>query len=125
VASALIGTQIGNKLQQKYCPGLTGCIKLYIISQILTLLFSLGFFFYCPQTNFSGITHSQPVIKSVYNVSDLSIYCNFNCPCAQQGFQPVCGDDNVRYYNPCFAGCQQRTKSGDYVGKFYQIIIMC
>ena len=34
--------------------------------------------------------------------------CNSNCSCTYTKFAPVCGADDVTYYNPCAAGCLVR-----------------
>ena len=31
--------------------------------------------------------------------------CNADCNCKGSLYQPVCGDDEVLYYSPCYAGC--------------------
>ena len=31
--------------------------------------------------------------------------CNRNCTCDVTVFTPVCGDDGLNYFSPCFAGC--------------------
>ena len=31
--------------------------------------------------------------------------CNRNCSCTFVNFEPVCGKNDVMYFNPCAAGC--------------------
>ena len=37
--------------------------------------------------------------------------CNDNCTCAMSDYNPVCGSNDVMYYSPCFAGCQNLVTS--------------
>ena len=39
--------------------------------------------------------------------------CNIDCHCSKADYNPVCGINNVMYYSPCFAGCQDRLAGTD------------
>ena len=39
--------------------------------------------------------------------------CNNNCHCAMSDYNPVCGTNDIMYYSPCFAGCQNLVTSAE------------
>ena len=36
------------------------------------------------------------------NVFDV---CNEPCNCTTESYDPICGEDKIEYFSPCFAGC--------------------
>jgi hypothetical protein len=38
----------------------------------------------------------------------LKSQCNANCNCSLKSFSPVCGSDDVTYFDACHAGCTER-----------------
>ena len=40
--------------------------------------------------------------------SEITAICNKNCKCSTFLSQPVCGSNNVAYFDPCHAGCMFR-----------------
>jgi len=95
--SFLKGALLGCAIIEHYCMDRTGMIKLYIISQAIALMLSFGFLLYCPQIQFSGVTQAQPLVKSVYQMEDLKVYCNSDCHCGDE-YEPVC-NNNVQVRN--------------------------
>lgn len=44
--------------------------------------------------------------------------CNKDCGCSTASYQPVCGFDNVQYFSPCHAGCNDLLATdGEFVSK--------
>ena len=31
--------------------------------------------------------------------------CNVGCSCDRDSFDPLCGDDGITYFSPCYAAC--------------------
>lgn len=44
---------------------------------------------------------------------NLNSDCNSKCDCNEYKFDPVCGEDNVMYFSPCYAGCTEEYTIGD------------
>ena len=44
---------------------------------------------------------------------NLSSWCNNNCGCLKEDYEPVCGSDDRTYYSPCYAGCSVLQRYGD------------
>lgn len=40
--------------------------------------------------------------------SELTAPCNKKCNCGTVLIQPVCGSNNIAYFDPCHAGCLLR-----------------
>lgn len=60
---------------------------------------------YCDNGLFSGIDYPTAFQKE--EIPALSQMCNSGCACGGK-FDPVCGSNNVLFYSPCHAGCQQQ-----------------
>jgi hypothetical protein len=95
--SFLKGALLGCAIIEHYCMDRTGMIKLYIISQAIALMLSFGFLLYCPQIQFSGVTQARKLVKSIYQMEDLKVYCNSDCHCGDE-YEPVC-NNNVQVRN--------------------------
>jgi len=59
---------------------------------------------YCDDVPFSGIDYPSTFPKE--DIPALVQQCNSGCDCGGK-FDPVCGSNEVLYYSPCHAGCQQ------------------
>lgn len=48
----------------------------------------------------------KPMAKMGANgTSEITAACNKDCKCSTYLSQPVCGSNNVAYFDPCHAGC--------------------
>jgi len=54
-----LGTFSGGFIAKKFRLNRSQVIKMYIMSQMVTIPLGLGFLFYCPQAEFSGISKFQ------------------------------------------------------------------
>ena len=95
VATACVGALLGSWIAEHFQFDRNGLIKFYIISQGIAFALGFGFLLYCPQVHFSGVTEAQPIVKSVYQMEDLQVYCNSDCKCKEE-YEPVCGGNNVQ-----------------------------
>lgn len=105
----LVGPLVGSIIMERLKLGRTGAIKLYVIAIFLAMVCSLGFLINCPQMPFGGITFEPKVNKSKFDMEDLHVSCNVACQCSNN-YEPICGDNGIEYFNPCYAGCQAREK---------------
>lgn len=99
------GTFIGGYLVKRLKLKCSGIIKMCIIYSAICLCFGLVFIIYCPNTKFFGLNY-KPENNSFNNQTDFLSGCNSGCDCSRKHYDPICGTDNVLYYSPCFAGCQ-------------------
>lgn len=89
-----LGTQIVSRLKLKG----SSIVTFMIVVQVVALILTLGFLFYCPQIHFNGVTHGRDVLDSKqpqYDISDLYSECNIECNDCSSKFEPVCGIDGI------------------------------
>lgn len=115
-----LGTFTGGYIAKRFRLNRSQMLKMYIMSQMVTIPMALGFLCYCPNVNFSGVTIFQQEEKSFYKVDDLKISCNQNCSCNPKDFKPLCGEDNVMYYSACYAGCQDKQLDSENATEYLQ-----
>jgi hypothetical protein len=96
--SALLGIFGGYKLQMRFNLRRSRAVTFMIVVQVVALILTLGFLFYCPQIHFNGVTHGRDVLDSKqpqYDISDLYSECNIECNGCSSKFEPVCGIDGI------------------------------
>ncbi|XP_065357343.1 solute carrier organic anion transporter family member 4A1 [Calliphora vicina] len=104
------GTFLGGYLVKKFNLNCSGIIKMCLMVTTIATAFTSCFLLSCPNLQFAGVTtpYERGVIKTDLTVASsftLEANCNTNCSCSKLLYDPVCGTNNVMYYNPCFAGC--------------------
>lgn len=119
------GTFLGGYLVKKWNLSYTGIVKLCLVVTAVSVLLTGSLLLKCPNLSFAGITvpyagHEleipslpsaafAPSLNS--STKDLQSSCNQNCGCSRF-YNPVCGINNVMYYNPCYAGCKYEQSEG-------------
>ncbi|KAM7352109.1 organic anion transporting polypeptide 26F isoform 1-T1 [Cochliomyia hominivorax] len=100
------GTFLGGYLVKKFNLNCSGIIRMCLMVTIIATAFTSCFLLSCPNLQFAGVTtaYENAAMPSDMPVS-LEANCNANCSCSKLMYDPVCGINNVMYYNPCFAGC--------------------
>jgi organic anion transporter 4A len=118
------GTFLGGYLVKKLKLSCSGTIKLCMVASMFAALFTTCFILSCPNLSFAGVTSSYQLtdyaeskaITSDGNyerytlpasVHNLESQCNKQCGCSKESYEPICGNDGLLYFSPCFAGCQE------------------
>ena len=56
-----------------------------------------------------SVCSGKPMTKMRVNASsEITAACNKDCKCSTFLSQPVCGSNNVAYFDACHAGCQSK-----------------
>ncbi|XP_006755211.1 PREDICTED: solute carrier organic anion transporter family member 6A1, partial [Myotis davidii] len=97
----LLGGVIASKLQM-YCKGLM--LFTMVTSAISLVLVMLSVFVRCEPILFAGITEDY---NGTGQLGNLTAPCNSHCTCSSSFYFAVCGRNNIGYFSPCFAGCNQ------------------
>lgn len=113
------GTFVGGYFVKKFNLNCSGIIKMCLIVTVVATAFTSCFLLSCPNLQFAGVTSAYtdgPSDRSHMEVShqnSLKSNCNINCSCNKMIYDPVCGRNNVMYYNPCYAGCSIESATGE------------
>lgn len=112
------GTFLGGYLVKRFKLNCSGIIRMCFVTTIFAAVFTGCFLLTCPNLNFAGVTttYQKEIINSERRLSQsmsLEANCNTNCSCSKLMYDPICGSNNVMYYNPCFAGCASETSANE------------
>lgn len=113
------GTFLGGYLVKKWNLSYVGIVKLCMAVTVVAVLMTGCFLLKCPSTNFAGVTvpyvglelQAPPLALPINKSNPLESTCNQDCGCSRF-YNPVCGINNVQYYNPCYAGCKYEQPDG-------------
>ncbi|XP_076083885.1 solute carrier organic anion transporter family member 4A1-like isoform X3 [Mytilus galloprovincialis] len=105
------GTFLGGYLVKRFNLGIKGIIGLCLGVTLPCFACVLIFLINCENVPFAGVNIPYPkALNGSTKMEFLGIFmtdsCSDNCHCSTEDFNPVCGDNNVVYYSPCYAGCQ-------------------
>lgn len=71
---------------------------------LLSTLFLVVTLFFGCEPRIEGVSSQPPYLS-------LNENCNHDCNCGQY-FTPICGENGITYFSPCYAGCQNVSASG-------------
>ncbi|XP_067666969.1 solute carrier organic anion transporter family member 2B1-like [Haliotis asinina] len=102
--SATVGTFTGGLLTSRLKLTRAGCLKFTLFTLVLSLLCNVVMFFLgCDTPKIHGFHDKEGIISFDDGIRV--------CSCDSTSFFPVCGDDGMTYFSPCFAGCTNQSLS--------------
>nr|XP_002737394.1 PREDICTED: solute carrier organic anion transporter family member 4C1-like [Saccoglossus kowalevskii] len=111
--SAVVGTVLGGWIIQRFNLGVKGTLRFCIFIGVFTLCGLPIFLIHCPQPDIAGVFVSYDPITELEEVN-LNHPCNLPCNCStSSAYSPVCGINNLVYFDGCYAGCQTTLNEGE------------
>ncbi|XP_059174792.1 solute carrier organic anion transporter family member 4A1-like [Physella acuta] len=93
-----------------------GILRLCTVMSFILCALAFSLLMECDTDPFAGVTlpYKETNFKNtIFLGKNLTDTCNANCGCAEEEYFPICGRDNIMYFSPCYAGCQNFTSKGD------------
>nr|XP_006811917.1 PREDICTED: solute carrier organic anion transporter family member 4C1-like [Saccoglossus kowalevskii] len=115
ISGASGGTLLGGWIIKKFNLKVIGTTRFCLLATIVTMCLFPIFLLQCPEQQIAGVVTS-------YNSSDTSDIdevnlihpCNYVCGCAgTETYDPVCGTNNLLYFDACYAGCLDTPDDGE------------
>ncbi|NWS70307.1 SO2A1 protein, partial [Crotophaga sulcirostris] len=102
--AAALGMLLGGIIMKRFAFSLRAIPRFAVVVLVFSILICLPIFFMgCSTGRIDGIYPSS-TLSSQQQVKTPS-----GCHCSEHVFHPVCGENNVEYISPCFAGCTNST----------------
>ncbi|XP_030899505.1 solute carrier organic anion transporter family member 2A1 isoform X2 [Melopsittacus undulatus] len=101
--AAALGMLLGGIIMKRFAFSLRAIPRFAVVVLVFSILICLPIFF-------MGCSTGR--IDGIYPPSTLSsqqVKTPMGCHCSEHIFHPVCGENNVEYISPCFAGCTNST----------------
>ncbi|XP_046551149.1 solute carrier organic anion transporter family member 4A1-like [Haliotis rubra] len=76
---------------------------------LASAIMSMGLLARCPNVQLAGV---EVPYMGDNATNGLLAECQRSCQCQGQPFDPVCGADDIVYYSPCHAGCEDMMFNG-------------
>ncbi|XP_035304859.1 solute carrier organic anion transporter family member 1B3 [Cricetulus griseus] len=108
-----VGMFLGGYIIKRFKLTLVGITKFALFTSFVSCVFQiLDFALICENNSFAGLTMTYDGMNSVDSHIDVPLsYCNSDCSCDENQWEPICGENGVTYISPCLAGC--KSSSGD------------
>ncbi|XP_036614644.1 solute carrier organic anion transporter family member 1B1-like [Trichosurus vulpecula] len=108
--SVFLGGFISKKLKLKTL----GIAKLFFISHVCAIALQVLLpSFNCERRSVAGLTVTYDGNDLGTHPQNISFpFCNSDCNCDTNTWDPVCGDDGLTYMSPCLAGCKSSVGRG-------------
>ncbi|XP_074888341.1 solute carrier organic anion transporter family member 2A1 isoform X3 [Buteo buteo] len=102
--AAALGMLLGGIIMKRFAFSLRAIPRFAVVVLVFSILICLPIFFMgCSTGRINGI-YPPSTLSSQQQVKTPS-----GCHCSEHIFHPVCGENNVEYLSPCFAGCTNST----------------
>ncbi|XP_033100149.1 solute carrier organic anion transporter family member 4A1-like [Anneissia japonica] len=101
------GTVLGGYFVKRWDLKVRGKLKFCIFNTAMTIILAFILLVSCPQELVAGINQSYYGNETLAgDQANLTTACNVDCGCVVDSFFPVCGSNNIEYFDPCHAGCK-------------------
>ncbi|XP_032761371.1 solute carrier organic anion transporter family member 1B3 isoform X1 [Rattus rattus] len=99
---------LGGYIVKKFKLTSVGIAKfVFFTSSVAYALQFLYFPLLCENKPFAGLTLTYDGMNPVDSHIDVPLsYCNSDCSCDKNQWEPICGGNGVTYISPCLAGCK-------------------
>ncbi|XP_072028586.1 solute carrier organic anion transporter family member 4A1-like [Amphiura filiformis] len=115
IPGAGFGTILGGYLVKRWKLKIRGMVKFSCITNICTMVAVMTMLVRCSQELIVGVNVDfEGNMTNFAEDEQLINDCNSNCGCTRKEFNPVCGDNGMEYFDPCFAGCTQGTEDAQH-----------
>lgn len=119
IPGGALGTICGALAVNKLNLTIPGMMKLQMLIGIIASVTAFNFWVTCDQTKFAGVNVNY--LGQSKNFTSLFDSCNEDCNCTNVDYVPVCGDNKIKYFSPCYAGCTTfKNNTGDDNVKTYE-----
>ncbi|XP_051011645.1 solute carrier organic anion transporter family member 1B3, partial [Acomys russatus] len=104
------GMFIGGYIVKRFKLTVIGIVKFAFFTTFMSYAFQLLYFpLLCENKAFAGLTLTYDGMNPVDSHTDVPLsYCNLDCSCDKNQWEPICGKNGVTYISPCLAGCKSR-----------------
>ncbi|XP_070533588.1 solute carrier organic anion transporter family member 4C1-like [Ptychodera flava] len=108
------GVILGGYFIKRFNWKVRGIIKFCIFCTIITIVMSPILLMRCPLEPIAGIyvpynyTGVEEIKPTGLEDTNLTSPCNADCQCSTDAYVPVCGSNDVIYFDACHAGCQAK-----------------
>ncbi|NXF87927.1 SO2B1 protein, partial [Eubucco bourcierii] len=107
IPGAMVGILLGGAILKRFRLSLRQCSALCLLGTFLCLLLTFPLLFLgCPTQKVAGITYSHSGAGGRQPLA-----CSGHCGCPEEGFNPICGSNQLEFSSPCAAGCSVATAS--------------
>ncbi|NWX90635.1 SO2A1 protein, partial [Nothoprocta ornata] len=104
--AAALGMLLGGIVMKRFAFSLRAIPRFAVVVLVFSILICLPIFFMgCSTGRIDGIYPSST------SSSQQQVKSPSGCHCSEHIFHPVCGENNVEYISPCFAGCTNSTSN--------------
>ncbi|XP_019061874.1 solute carrier organic anion transporter family member 1B3-like isoform X2 [Fukomys damarensis] len=102
-----IGMVLGGYLIKKLKLTLVGIAKFSCFTAFMGLICQLLYFaLLCDRKSIAGLTLAYDGINPLASHANEPLsYCNSDCNCDENEWEPICGKNGMTYLSPCLAGC--------------------
>lgn len=117
IPGACIGIFMGGCLLKRMELRPKGAVQFVLVSNVVCLAcYGLLFFLGCDNVKMAGTTipyYNSSSRSEPFQVN-LTAACNFGCECRMNDVEPVCGNNGLTYFSPCYAGCTAFSSRSNY-----------